>query len=78
VIKNIFNTNKSTIQIKYKYFIYLDGNKAKETNCNYCKMNVNSDFYRIHSDSHPSKILDWLYLGSYNNALNKQVLKLNI
>ena len=32
----------------------------------------NNDFYK-HVDSHPSKILDWLYLGSYNNELNKKV-----
>ncbi len=41
-------------------------------------MHINIDFFNSHLDSHPSKILDWLYLGGYNNALNKQVFYLEI
>lgn len=47
--------------------------KSRLKKCEYCFQEVTAAFYDLHLDSHPSKILDWLYLGSYNNALNKKV-----
>ncbi len=32
--------------------------------------------FNNHVESHPSKVLDWLYIGSYNNATNKKELEL--
>ena len=31
--------------------------------------------YKFHYYTHPSKIFDWLYLGSYRNACDKQEIK---
>jgi len=44
--------------------------------CDFCQMDVDEIIFEDHYSSHPSKILDWLYLGSLNNASNKKELKL--
>lgn len=41
--------------------------------CGFCQQLVPKVLYKGHFDSHPSKILDYLYLGSYANACKKQV-----
>jgi hypothetical protein len=43
--------------------------------CSYCNKEVETSIFKYHMESHPSKILDWLYLGSYNNATNKKELE---
>jgi predicted metal-binding protein len=42
--------------------------------CPICNQNIEANMYNTHVDSHPSKILDWLYIGTYNNATNKKEL----
>ncbi len=42
--------------------------------CSFCGLEVESKLYKLHLESHPSKILEWLYIGSYNNATNKKEL----
>jgi hypothetical protein len=47
--------------------------KPKMMPCESCGKLVDKLIYNSHFETHPSKIFDWLYLGSYNNALNKEV-----
>ncbi len=47
--------------------------KKTKVTCQYCNQRINSILFSLHIDSHPTKIFDWLYLGSYNNAINKKV-----
>jgi hypothetical protein len=47
--------------------------KPKMMTCESCGKLVDKLIYNSHFETHPSKILDWIYLGSYNNALNKEV-----
>lgn len=46
--------------------------------CSLCNIDIEAVKYESHLEIHPSKILDWLYLGNYHNALNKNVKKANI
>jgi len=41
--------------------------------CNICNKNISSSIYKYHKESHPSKIFEWLYIGGYSNAMNKEV-----
>jgi len=53
-------------------------NKSKSTNvkiCPLCHKEKENYKYQYHLSLHPSKILDWLYLGSYRNACDKQGIK---
>ena len=52
--------------------------KSKSTNtkiCPLCHKEKENYKYQYHLSLHPSKILDWLYLGSYRNACDKQGIK---
>jgi len=40
---------------------------------NICNKNISSSIYKYHKESHPSKIFEWLYIGGYSNAMNKEV-----
>lgn len=50
-------------------------NPPETVKCEYCQREIEKVIINNHIDSHPSKILDWLYLGSFNNASNKKELK---
>lgn len=41
--------------------------------CTFCQSSVQKILFKAHFDSHPTKILDFLYLGSFSNALNSKV-----
>ena len=41
--------------------------------CPFCENLIQKVIFMSHYDSHPSKILDYLYLGSFANALNNKV-----
>lgn len=43
--------------------------------CTLCGIEVESYRYNNHINSHPSKIFDWLFLGSYRNASELKDLK---
>lgn len=44
--------------------------------CSFCKKEFgDKKTLQIHVEIHPSKIFDWLYLGSYYNATNKKELE---
>lgn len=49
--------------------------KSKTIKCDFCGKEMEKEIMKNHKESHPSKIFDWLYLGSYNNALNKKELQ---
>ena len=42
--------------------------------CGFCESSVQKILFKSHVESHPTKILDYLYLGSYANAINKKVI----
>ncbi len=42
--------------------------------CDFCNREIEDISFEPHKRSHPSKIFDWLYLGSYNNATNRKEL----
>lgn len=44
--------------------------KAILVKCSYCNKEIEKTIINYHKESHPTKILDWLFLGSYNNATN--------
>lgn len=50
-------------------------NELKTVKCSYCNLDIDESIIDFHVESHPSKIFDWLYLGSYNNATNSKVRK---
>lgn len=43
--------------------------------CHICNLNFNPDEYKSHQITHPSKITDYIFLGSYQNAINESELK---
>jgi hypothetical protein len=82
---NKFNHNKKINVYKGKNFRsekgklktikQIDNLPIETKECSYCNKQIESVIFHMHVDSHPSKILDWLYLGSYNNATNKKELE---
>ena len=59
---------------------YVDRNllvNAKKIECQLCHKFIVSHLFKIHYNSHPSKILNWLYLGSFSNACNIEELRRN-
>ena len=53
-------------------FNYNSSNKKK---CPICQKEIENYRYKFHVNLHPSKIFNWLYLGSYRNACDKQEIK---
>ena len=49
-------------------------NNNKFYKCPVCCLVLENYLARKHSQSHPSKIFDWMYLGSYDNSINKNDL----
>ena len=47
----------------------------KKKKCPICEKEVDKYRYKCHFNFHPSKIFNWLYLGSYRNACDKQEIK---
>jgi len=45
--------------------------------CELCHKLFDSCSFSIHHNSHPTKILSWLYLGTFTNARNIEELKMN-
>ena len=44
--------------------------------CEFCNLDITKSIQKSHIEAHPTKILDWLYLGSYDNARNIEELKM--
>ena len=72
-----FNNNLNSM----KKGLIQNSKKNKSSNasdtkiCPLCHKEKEIYKYRYHLSLHPSKILDWLYLGSYRNACDKQEIK---
>ena len=45
--------------------------------CPICQTSIQKVIFNSHYDSHPSKILDYIYIGSFANALNNKVHIIN-
>ena len=58
---NLFNINQINITNKKK--------------CPLCNKEIEKYKYKFHYNLHPSKIFNWLYLGCYRNACDKQEIK---
>ena len=70
-LNNNLNNLRNNIIIQNK-------NKIQSSNtriCPLCHKEKENYKYQYHLSLHPSKILDWLYLGSYRNACDKQEIK---
>ena len=50
-------------------------NTNNKKKCNLCHKYIDIYRFNTHYNSHPSKIFNWLYLGSYQNACNIKDLK---
>ena len=57
----------------YKTNNLFDKNKKKK--CPICEKEIDNYRYAYHFSLHPSKIFNWLYLGSYRNACDKKEIK---
>ena len=51
--------------------------KMIKKECEICHRLIDSHLFKIHYNSHPSKIFNWLYLGSFSNACDVNELKFN-
>ena len=52
-----------------------NNNSPNKRKCHLCNKEVENYRYKFHVNLHPSKIFNWLYLGSYRNACDKQEIK---
>ena len=62
----------------YKTNNFLNNNNNNQPNkkkCHLCNKEIENYRYKFHINLHPSKIFNWLYLGSYRNACDKQEIK---
>ena len=69
VIKRVLNTRK------HKCKIILSEMVKKE--CDICFKLIDSHLFKIHYNSHPTRILSWLYLGTFSNACDIEELRRN-
>ena len=83
-IKSFSNINNINLDLNNNLnnlsnnLIIQNNNKSKSTNtkiCPLCHKEKENYRYQYHLSLHPSRILDWLYLGSYRNACDKQGIK---
>ena len=82
-VKSFSNLNNINFDLKnnfgnFRNSVIRDNKKNLKTNlkiCPICHIEKEMYKYSYHLSLHPSKILDWLYLGSYRNACDKQDLK---
>ena len=53
-------------------------NKQSTFPCNICNKNISSNLFEFHKEQHPSKIYEWLYIGSFSNAMNLTVSNIEL
>ena len=82
VIKSFSNINNINIDLNNNLnnlsnnLLIQNKNRTSNTKvCPLCHKEKEIYKYKYHLSLHPSKILDWLYLGSYRNACDKQEIK---
>ena len=76
VLKNKKQTIQKIINRRKSISINLLSKMIKKK-CDICHKFIDSHLFKIHYNSHPSKIFDWLYLGSFFNACDIKELKFN-
>ena len=83
-INNTFRINASTRNNVFgvsndQYSLYSNSiqnkNLSKKIVCPICQRDIEYYRFKSHFNLHPSKIFDWLYLGSYRNACDIKDLK---
>ena len=90
-IDNINNQNNYIIDISknsdsQKAYNLIDNNriinfhkdlleKIPKKECELCKKPIPSHLYKIHYNTHATEVLNWLYLGSFENACDLEELK---
>ena len=80
-LKNKINININKKETKVKEFSrrkYKSSNllsKIMKKECEICHKLIDSHLFQIHFNSHPSRIFDWLYLGTFSNACDIEELK---
>ena len=72
---NAIKNKKKLNTRKHKCKIVLSKDRKKE--CEICHKLIDSHLFKIHYNSHPTKIFDWLYLGTFNNACDIEELRRN-
>ena len=50
---------------------------SNKKECDICHKLFDTSSFQIHYNTHPTKILDWLYLGTFTNARDAEDLKRN-
>ena len=77
-IKLFFKKPRLNLKIRRRKTIELDLlTKKIKKECDICHKIIDSHLFKIHYNSHPSKIFNWLYLGSFANARDITELKFN-
>ena len=76
VLKNKNQTIQKIINRRKSLSINLLSKMIKKK-CDICHKYIDSHLFKIHYNSHPSKIFNWLYLGSFLNACDIKELKFN-
>ena len=81
-LQNLYNSDRSNvygiINDNYnsnKFYSVRNNSLSNKKICPLCNKDIDYYRYRSHLNMHPSKIFDWLYLGSYKNACNIKDLK---
>ena len=72
---NISNINKSKTINNRRKNIKLSLSKTSKKKCDKCQKFVDSHLFKIHYNSHPTEIFNWLYLGTFANACDIQELR---
>jgi len=72
--KFLSNDNKYLTALKTRKLF--DNSSTKNRLCPLCHKEIENYRYRMHYRSHPSKIFNFLFLGSYKNACDKKEIKL--
>ena len=79
-LNNIKEKKKELGSIIVRRRKYVDRNllaNAKKVECQICHKFVVTYLFKIHYNSHPSEIFNWLFLGSFSNACNIEELRRN-
>ena len=67
--------NKKMLTSRKHKKIFLSKLIKKE--CEICHKMIDSHLFKIHFNSHPTQILDWLFLGTFSNACDIEELRRN-
>ena len=75
ILKNAPTIKRVLNNRKHKCKIVLSEMVKKE--CDICFKLIETHLFKIHYNSHPTRILSWLYLGTFSNACDIEELRRN-